>query len=266
LRARRLYCEGLIAVAHKRNRSGNEGKHLIVLNNNDFNHASSSLTMPGNKMTSSVGIKKQIGRDLKQYGLDLHSVLKQTCPVLYPIVCGRSVDELWKFLVTKLMPLYQDETKKPLIKFAFVKFTGGFGECLWEPVRTAIYQGRQSDLRQHICIKFYLTSQEAYLIDGAANVYNREYDNQILFMPYQQGLEALRYKEIAISSIPILTPKVVEKVNQNNSASSLVDVSSYSKNKVDMEALWKEVTATIRISRKYYYEVFFVYEKRCGRL
>ncbi len=145
-----------------------------------------------------------------------------------------------------------------MIKFAFVKFTGGFGECLWESVRTAIYQGRQSDLRQHICIKFYLTSQEAYLIDGAANVYNREYDNQILFMPYQQGLEALRYKEIAISSIPILTPKVVEKVNQNNSASSLVDVSSYSKNKVDMEALWKEVTATIRISRKYYYEVFFV--------
>jgi len=77
-------------------------------------------------------------------------------------------------------------------------------------------------------------------------------------MPYQQGLEALRYKEITISSIPILTPKVVEKNNQNNSASSLVDVSSYSKNKVDMEALWKEVTATIRISRKYYYEVFFV--------
>ncbi|MBU1929583.1 MAG: hypothetical protein KKD79_06990 [Candidatus Omnitrophica bacterium] len=169
-------------------------------NTSDSNNSSSPI--PENNFINT----EKVGEKLNQYQFDHHFEMLQRWMHMYPVICGDSVHTICKFLSETFHHDFstKEENSFPYLEFAFVVFTGDFAaRRLWDIVRSMVYAGNDKDLRLHLCLKIYFSETNSYLIDGAANVYDKTYDRKIAFLPYEQALNELGYKEKGLFSDPL---------------------------------------------------------------
>jgi len=174
---------------------------ILFLNDVDINlpvpAALDELLLPNSDIKSFL-TKDQVEAKLKKYARAHFFEMQQAHFADYPVVCGKSSQTMANLLSSEFDFVPETKHTFPRIEFAMVKFKGEFGDQLWPSVWEMIAQGKETDLRNHVCLKLSLSSDEAYLIDAAANVYDKKYDGQIIFMPYEKGLKALGYSLVEV--------------------------------------------------------------------